>query len=353
MKSMKIAVVGAGIFGISTAVKLAQNGHQVDLFEKESDILKAASGINQFRLHRGFHYPRSAGTTGDSIRTERSFRQEYGQAVIDDGEQYYCIAREGSLISADKYLDFCKQFELGHEHVKPAFLNHRQIDLCLRAQEGRVDHAKLKKICQRRLKKNHVNLQLRTNATSAMLKKYDFSVLCTYAHLNSLLSHIPDQQKKYQFELCEKPVVKLSRYLTGKSLVVMDGPFMCVDPFGGTGNFLLGNVVYAIHQSNVGLHPEIDGKFLPFLNKGIIKNPPITNFKKFIESGTRFMPELSKARHVGSMFTIRTVLPNKEKTDERPTIVSRIDDKTVTVFSGKFSNCVEAAEKVLAMVKEI
>src|SRR3989344_3952483 len=310
---MKITVVGAGIFGISVAVKLAQNGHTVDLLEKENGILKAASGINQFRLHRGFHYPRSHGTTGDSIRTEKSFRREYGQSVIDDGEQYYCIAKE-----------------------------------------GRMDHAKLKKICLSRLKKHGVNLRLKTKATSSLLKKkYDLVVLCTYANLNSLLLHVPDHQKKYQFELCEKPVVKLPWHFRGKSMVVMDGPFMCLDPFGGTDKFLLGNVVHAIHQSNIGRHPEVDDRFLPFLNKGIIKNPPITNFKKFIESGVRFMPELFKARHIGSMFTIRTVLPYKEETDERPTIVSRINDRTVTVFSGKFSNCVEAAEKVLSMVKEV
>ncbi|TSC74741.1 MAG: hypothetical protein G01um101444_176 [Parcubacteria group bacterium Gr01-1014_44] len=350
---MKIAVVGAGIFGISAAVKLAQNSHRVDLFEKEDGILKAASGINQFRLHRGFHYPRSSETTGDSIRTEKSFRLEYGQAVIDDGEQYYGIAKEGSLISADTYLDFCQKFKLGHEHIKPAFLNHSQIDLCLRAKEGRIDHAKLKKICLSRIKKLRVNLRLETKATPGLLKNYDLAVLCAYANLNSLLLHVPDQQKKYQFELCEKPVVKLPRQFTGKSLVMMDGPFMCLDPLGGTDKFLLGNVVHAIHQSNIGLHPEVDDKFLPILNKGIIKNPPITNFKKFIESGVQFIPELAKAEHIGSMFTIRTVLPHKEETDERPTIVSRINDKTITVFSGKFSNCVEAAEKVLEMVKEV
>ena len=56
---MKIAVVGGGIFGITSAWKLAQKGHGVDLYEKQPDILTAASGINQYRLHKGFHYPRS------------------------------------------------------------------------------------------------------------------------------------------------------------------------------------------------------------------------------------------------------------------------------------------------------
>ena len=56
---MRIAVVGGGIFGVSAAVKLARAGHQADLFEKQRDILCAASGINQYRIHRGYHYPRN------------------------------------------------------------------------------------------------------------------------------------------------------------------------------------------------------------------------------------------------------------------------------------------------------
>ena len=75
-KSKNIAVVGGGIFGVTTAVKLAKSGHKVDLFEKENDILQAASGINQYRLHRGHHYPRSKETTLSSLNTEPKFRKE-------------------------------------------------------------------------------------------------------------------------------------------------------------------------------------------------------------------------------------------------------------------------------------
>ena len=48
---MKIAVIGGGIFGVTTALILSAN-HSVELFEKNSDILKAASGSNQYRVHR-------------------------------------------------------------------------------------------------------------------------------------------------------------------------------------------------------------------------------------------------------------------------------------------------------------
>ena len=48
-------------------------GKEVELFEKNSDILKAASGSNQYRVHRGYHYPRSKDTVIGIINSEQSF----------------------------------------------------------------------------------------------------------------------------------------------------------------------------------------------------------------------------------------------------------------------------------------
>ena len=71
---MKIAVIGGVIFGICSAVKLGQYGHNVTLFEKYDNILKASSGINQYRLHRGYHYPRSKNTAISAMESEKLFQ---------------------------------------------------------------------------------------------------------------------------------------------------------------------------------------------------------------------------------------------------------------------------------------
>ena len=86
------------------------------------------------------------------------------------------------------------------------------------------------------------------------------------------------------------------------------------------------------------------------LNKGIVKNPSITNIDKFIESAKKFFIDIDKAEHIGSMFTFRTVLPNKEEDDARPTLVEKVDDKTFTIFSGKIGTCVSAANELLEYV---
>ena len=131
----------------------------------------------------------------------------------------------------------------------------------------------------------------------------------------------------------------------------MDGPFMCFDPLGDTGYHLGGNVVHAIHVRNIGNKPEIPPAYKNYINKGIIKNPKYTNFTRFIESAKKFFPEIEKSEHLGSMYTVRTVLPNKDDTDERPTIVTKQNDNFI-LFSGKVGNCVEAAKKIINLIDE-
>ncbi len=126
----------------------------------------------------------------------------------------------------------------------------------------------------------------------------------------------------------------------------MDGPFMCFDPYANTDYHVAGNVVHAIHVRNIGMTPEIPSVYKEYLNKGIIKNPKYTNVDRFIESAKTFFPDIDSAEHIGSMYTIRTVLPNKDKTDERPTIVSN-EDNNFILFSGKIGNCVNAASKII------
>ena len=51
------------------------------------------------------------------------------------------------------------------------------------------------------------------------------------------------------------------------------------------------------------------------------------------------------------MFTIRTVLPNTDATDTRPTLVHRVSERLVTLFSGKIGTCVVAADQVVSLVR--
>lgn len=341
----KVAVVGAGIFGITTAVELAKN-YQVDLYESNSEILQSASGINQFRIHRGYHYPRSSETVASSLASEESFRQMYKDVVIDSNEHYYAIANNNSLTTGERFIQFCKEHQLDYQETTLDILHQEKIECTVKVKESLIDPHKLFKKCQNLISQNNINLILNTKASKKILPQYDYVIIATYASINELIDDYPASQQMYQYELCEKIVCKLPNSYKNKSVVVLDGPFMCVDPYGETGNFLLGNVVHAIHRTNVDIMPKIPSKFKPLLNRGIIKNPPITRFQEIIESGNEFLKNFKKAKHIGSMFTYRSVQANKEDTDERLTQVKCVSDNIYIVYSGKIVSCVSAAKEV-------
>ena len=56
------------------------NENHVELFEKNNDILKAASGSNQYRVHRGYHYPRSKETVLEIMKSENSFKEIFSES---------------------------------------------------------------------------------------------------------------------------------------------------------------------------------------------------------------------------------------------------------------------------------
>ena len=342
---MKIAIIGGGIFGITFAFRLAKN-HSVDLYEKNNDILVAASDVNQCRVHRGYHYPRSDETVKEVLEANDSFTKEFGDAIMKSTENYYCISKHDSLVSADQYIDFCKRNGLEYEIYDLSVIDKNSIDLCVKVKENLFDHSKLKKICWQKLQENGVNVFLNKIATDEIYDSYDLVIVCTYGDIGKLLKKYPEFKPEYQFELCEKIFVKLPPSFNNKSIVIMDGPFVSVDPVGDTGMFIMGDVVHTVLQRTFGRQPEVEEKYLPLLNKGIIKNPPISNFKLFIESTSRFMPEIKKAQYVGSSFCIKTTLAHVDKTDKRPTLINKVNKKIVTVFSGKIPTCVETAKKL-------
>ena len=96
-------------------------------------------------------------------------------------------------------------------------------------------------------------------------------------------------------------------------------------------------------ENTVYVHEE-------YLNKGIVKKPKYTNIDSFIESAKKFFPKIEDSEYIGSMYTIRTVLPYKDETDERPTIVTKRDNNFI-LFSSKIGNCVDSSEEILNIIK--
>jgi len=348
--SKTIGVVGGGIFGASAAIRLAASGHRVTLFEMGPDLLCAASGINQYRLHRGYHYPRSCTTALAARDSVASFRAAFPEAVMDTHEHFYAIAREGTRTDTGVFLCFLDALQLEYRFAAPPGVNAAAIDACVAVREAAIDASALRAAVWAQLRASGVDVRLRQRVGADELERFEIVVLATYAKLNELLGELGEPTERYQYEVVEKPVVLAPDSLQGRSLVVLDGPFTCIDPLGTTGLSVIGHVVHGIHHTNVGVLPEIPEEIAPLLNRGVVSRPSPTRFALFIQAASEFLPDLAYAKHVGSMFTVRTVLPGLDDTDARPTLVTRHGQRIVSLFSGKIGTCISAARHVAAIV---
>ena len=344
----KALVVGGGIFGTTAAVGLKNSGYNVKLTEKLDDVMKGASDINQYRLHKGFHYPRSKETAESCLEGTKTFERKYDRSIMNGNIQHlYCIASEDSLVTPSEYLKFLDYHKLKYTKVDPL----PNTDLTVEVNEKLFNNNTLRELVKDKLYGNGIDLELNSEANWVDFKNYDLVVLATYANINQYLR----KKQDYQFELCEKPVVKLPKEYSNKSIVVMDGPFMCLDPYGDTGYHVLGNVVHAIHETNIGPKPIVKSRTLrKYLNDGVIKNPKVTNIKKFIETGMKFFEDFDKLEHIGSMYTFRTVLRDREHDDARPTLVRKEKSpyNIYSLFSGKITTCVDATNELIKLVNQ-
>lgn len=341
----KVLVVGGGIFGTTASVALATSGYNVTLHEELDGIMKCASDINQYRLHKGYHYPRSKETSQECLDGLKSFKRKYGDSVVNgDVEHLYAISSHDSLVSSEEYIKFLDEMGLEYNLHEPLI----GTDLTIEADEELFDSDKLRIQVTQKMKGAGVKVVRDKKTTKEDFEDFDYVVIATYAKMNELL----DEPRQYQYEVVEKPVVKLPKKYKNKSVVVMDGPFMCLDPYKN-GYHVLGHVEHAIHSTNVGHYPMVLNKhIIAYLNNGVIHNPHITKINKFIEAGMEFFEDFDKLEHIGSMFTIRTVLAHRDHDDARPTLVKKENDNTFSIFSGKIGTCVQAANQLVDEIEK-
>jgi glycine/D-amino acid oxidase-like deaminating enzyme len=334
---MKVGIIGAGLFGTTAAIHAARAGHDVTLYDKASEIMAGATKANQLRLHRGYHYPRSASTVEECRQGLDTFAAEYGDAILSGGDQYYAIAK-GSKTPVDDYIRFMDaqglEWRLGDLYA-PIF-NADALEEVFSVTESRVDHHKLRSIISQRLSRCGVDVQLEQAADISMRSKFDHIVIAGYAGTNEIATALGCQAIELQYEIVEKPVVRLPKQYRDIGVVVMDGPFGCVDP-AEPGTHLVGHVELAVHERWTGKQ-----------GKEVVDKA--TTFRAMATALSAYLPFMSEAEHIGSHRTVRVVLPRKDSTDERPTMVTRLDDQVMRIFAGKLGHAVDAAKDALALI---
>ena len=349
---MKIAIIGSGFFGSVIALKLSKN-HKVDLFEKEKDILNGASKINQFRFHLGFHYPRSKKTINEIKSSYKLFINFFSNKVFGKTKNYYAIANKESKISFKSYLKILDKYDL--KYIKQ---NNNQgsteISNFILTKEKILNYFLFKKILKKKIKKNKINLILKKKFNKANIKFYDKIIVCGYSANNEILESLGIKyiKKKYKYELIEKILIKLPVKYKNKSYVIMDGEFVCLDPYLNTNYHLLSDVKYSKIEIVNSKFPLFKSNKTKYVNNKINKNIKISNFYKFINHSSSYLPFLSKAKYIGSFFTIRTLKQKVEKTDERTGEIQILNEKFISILSSKWNTSVYLANKIDKLLKQ-
>lgn len=109
-KGMRVAVLGAGMQGVCTALELADRGVNVDLIERADDLMTGAATANEGKIHLGYVYgaDRSLDTARRMIEGAMVFaplvRRWIGSALDDvprSSEFIYAVHRDSQLSSED------------------------------------------------------------------------------------------------------------------------------------------------------------------------------------------------------------------------------------------------------------
>ena len=347
-----VFIIGGGIFGLTASIVLGEAGYKVTLIEREFDVMKGASLVNQNRIHHGFHYPRSLSTCQEALKGFLTFQKFYGKAINGNFEKYYAISKENSKVSSDEFVDFAKSLNLfiKEKWPDPSILNRKKIDSCWITKEPIFDYHTLKSLALERITKSK-NIQILRNCnvlgleedkiilSNGYKKKYSFIVNATYSEISDVSKTLGIPTVPAKFQLCILPILKSKTQLSNFGVTVMDGPFCSLMPKGFEKDlFILYHVSQSVNQENIGTSRS---EWLP-----IIGSPE----NDIIIRSSEYFPILKKMSLYDSWITTRIVLPNQEIEDSRPTLVIKNSESIYTIFSGKLTTCVDSARSLLDII---
>jgi predicted dehydrogenase/glycine/D-amino acid oxidase-like deaminating enzyme len=353
----RVAVIGGGIFGVSCAIELSPDCDVV-LFERHADLLSEATFHNQWRHHSGFHYPRSLQTVREIQTTRDDFHAVYGADVIRRVSSYYCTSASAVEITRERYLNSCiaSGLEFTIADPPPHVLDHSQVNLCIKTDEGVFDFYALRERISTLLA-SLPNVEVRRHTAvieacwgargSKVLvsrdgsrrsrEHFDFVVNATYSNLNLLANWLGFPIQPLRFDLCEILAVELP--LDPVCVTILDGPFTSIVGTGQLREFLLSHVRESVLRSAVtedGLPPAW--------------SPCISNRQALLRHCSRYLPVLADAKILGSRYATRAVQAFSEDYDGRPTVITNHGFGCWSVLGGKIVTSVSNARFIARQI---
>jgi L-2-hydroxyglutarate oxidase LhgO len=112
LKKKTICIIGGGFYGCYVAKKIKENFKNIDIeiYEKNNSLISEAGKNNQYRLHLGFHYPRSLETIKQTQEGSKIFVNEFKNFISNTKKNIYLI-HKNSLINFKSYKNILKKIK--------------------------------------------------------------------------------------------------------------------------------------------------------------------------------------------------------------------------------------------------
>lgn len=365
-------IIGAGIYGLYSALRCGKIGQKVLVLEYEKRPFSRATFVNQARVHMGYHYPRSLSTAMKSAHYYRRFHEEFEFALHNSFKQIYATSSLFSWTNAESFKNFCDAAGIKCDEVAVSkYFNQNCCDGAFLTEEDTYDAliirdyfitelSKLKNVDLefgvriKRIKKTKDRISIEyNNHDEGRIVETEFLLNATYASINQLLNKIEDitgddssyDGYKIKYELCEIILCTVNENLKNVGLTVMDGPFFSIMPFGKTEFHSLTAVSFTPHATSYGEYPSFscqDGvkcSASQLGNCNLCENRPATAWDHMSRLAKRYIKPEYEFKYKESLFSMKPILKVSEIDDSRPTavVINSNNPRIISVLSGKIN----------------
>ena len=367
-------IIGAGLYGLYSALFCCKRGQNVLVLECESNPFKRATYINQARVHQGYHYPRSISTAMKSAGYFERFNRDYSFCINREFEQIYAISDRYSWANGSQFKEFCRAANIPCEELYAGnYFKEGMCDGVFRTREYTYDAMILKNYFLEELGKYSDNVEVKYGVHITRIDKREsvyiidvadgesyissFVLNATYAGTNQILDMIGAEKFKIKYELCEIIICEVNNELRNIGFTVMDGPFFSIMPFGKTGYHSLTSVTFTPHTTCYTDVPtfacqEKSGGYCSVIHLGNCNEcpaRPATAFPYMANLARKYLLDRYEFKYKNSLFSMKPILLSSEIDDSRPTVIRILSKKPtfIAVLSGKI-NTVYDLDEVLS-----
>lgn len=326
---MKIKVLGSGFYGCHLAIALLEAGHQVEVHEIKDRMFAGASGSIPARIHRGFHYPRSASTRNACNEHYEEFMEHYGAFTHSVPVNLYAIAAKDSLIDFETYRKILKDSVEFITVEYPEEYGLQNVEGALLTGERHIVIDKIRNYFEEKLK-DHVKF----NSLPSTEGNFDWIIDATFCANQNIGVE--------RYEPCLVLVLKGSE--VNKAVTIMDGPFPSLYPWNEElGLSSLSSALWTPFSKTCKTYDEAKDILNSLTDEDLKERG-----KSMIESMAQFYPAVHEYAVVDYKTSIRAM--PQSGSDARLVEVVKTEPNVIRIRAGKIDAVVQAEREVKSLI---